>query len=168
MAYSRNAVTLRKNLKLVEPLLSRKDFAWHGVANPHAFAYKIRECLYVAMLYPDEFPQLAEAAEHYRVMTASNSVVAMYLKKAEPVSQVLDVVTVITNPISVMQVIEAWNKQDEPRRALQVVDCGLSVGELSRLEMWAAAQVPAWHVVYTGDHTLRLEPLTTETTHAQG
>jgi hypothetical protein len=73
MGYSTSKETLMQRLPDLQLLIQGKGCIW--TVEPHdradKFAYKIREALYIASLYPDEFPELVSARENFVIEVVS-------------------------------------------------------------------------------------------------
>lgn len=157
MGYSSNPVTVHNNAELLAPLLTGSNYVWTNLPNPRATAYKLRECIRIACLYPDQFPRLAQLGPRYRISVVNGTVAAQYFSAEELKIEKKDVAAVLNNPISVMDIVQFWLDQPEPRKPILVTAPNLTNAEIGRLEHWASKLDPKWKVV-VGEGTIRLEP----------
>lgn len=102
MGYSRSPKTLEAIRPLLDDLERGLACVWEvAPGEEHKWAYKVREALYIARLFPDRYPALAQAADAFKVevaergrvraVTAGNTLQPKVLGSAVPiVSQGLD------------------------------------------------------------------------------
>jgi hypothetical protein len=78
MGYSTSKQTLNQMLPDLTLLAEGKGCIWKVDPNEaHKYAYKIREALYIASLYPDEYPELVRARDEFVIeITSSREVQA--------------------------------------------------------------------------------------------
>lgn len=161
MGYSTSIATVRKAAPVLQPLLSGQDFCWTGLPDPQGFAYKLRECLHIARQNPAEFPQLSKFAHKYRIEVLTGSVYARMIPDAgtshpQPLTQNGTAASVVNNPSTVLEVVQAWLRQQPATTPILITDCHFTNAELERLEKWATQQQPAWKLEQTSDTSLTL------------
>lgn len=143
MGYSKSRTTLLKMLPKLEPLERGEPCTWRvDSMSADKFAYKVREALYIARLYANEFPELAEAAQRYRVSVKGPGLVA-----AEPHLPMGPVLSVeggeelsatpkeVLGPQSDLSIMEEW--LDRKLESLHFPEANLDNEELERLYHWA-------------------------------
>src|SRR5689334_84425 len=73
MGYSANPELVERRKHLLVHLESGTPCSWTVTKNLHdtnQYAWEIREALYIASLYPDRFPKLAEAHKRFSIRVA--------------------------------------------------------------------------------------------------
>lgn len=161
MAYSRSPVTLIRRKPHIEPMFRGETQRWiapfpEDTTEATTWAYKIRECLYVAKRHPGRFPTLARNAERYYVEVLDEKTVQASISNGAILGQM----AAITLPDAAPQPITF----SEAISRFEIVQCLLRTGagasgplyfpnatlaplELSKLATWAISLDPAWTVV---------------------
>lgn len=85
MSYSTNPITLRRIEATLAPLTIGKTLRWDKPAGEDhrwagRWAYKIREALSIAQLYPEQFERLAAVAPLVRVVVHDARIVEAYVE----------------------------------------------------------------------------------------
>jgi hypothetical protein len=89
VSYSRNPITLRRIYDSIAPLGAGRNLRWI-TPDPRdkgwaaRWAYKVREGLSIAALYPERFPELAAVAPNVKVEVLGSVVEARLLTLAAP------------------------------------------------------------------------------------
>lgn len=180
MGYSTNPVTIRKMIGELGGLLHGRPEVWQRGADAPKFAYKLRECLAIAQLYPNEFPGLAKAARELTIKVDGGTVMAMPKKMREMVhspekswvseQKVLPAGWEMTNaenpeysliaPETIAQVIQFWLNTQPGLEPIKLLNVTFTNSELQQLTKWAANLEPAWAVTHepgTSTLVLRLD-----------
>lgn len=168
MGYSTNKQTLISMLPELELLKQGKQCIW-TVENSKHFAYKVREALYIARLYQKEFPELAIAADMFRIEVLSDSQVQARLAKGTTAARVKAVGGVVNTgmeeagpskrmagPQTATTIIQTWLDSQPSNDKFFFPEAKLSREELLKLHSWAVKQgwlffVDSW----TGGLTLQ-------------
>lgn len=170
MGYSRNPATLLKLRPILTELEAGRTCHWRTDSDPFRLAYKIREALYIAKLYPARFPALAAAADHFTLRVVDKSVEAIPKSYAQP----LDGQMMIgekdqpsTEPVvfsrffegnggqTAMSIIQAWHEAQPSQGALHWPNAHLTKDELIKLYNWT--QEIHW-LMFEADGGLTLKP----------
>ena len=155
MGYSRSVQTLINMLPHLELLHQDRPCKWTTEpGGAHKFAYKLREALYIARLYAGQFPELARAADRYRIEILSDRQV-----QARPAAgttaatvETLPVATVTTGmevaggprqmsgPQSAASIMQTWLDAQPTNDKFYFAEARLSNDELLKLHRWAKEQ----------------------------
>lgn len=156
MGYSRSVKTLEDFYQYVKPLENMEPYTW--ICEPGAqgrTAYKIRECMALAIAFRDRYPKLAEAAAHFSIheIRGTNKIEARR-STAPTEALILGGSNVApqhggTGDRSVgravstsgeqtfFTIVEAWNKSQPSNTPIHFAHANLSDGDLARLYAWA-------------------------------
>lgn len=162
MGYSKSLKTLQEFYHHVQPLEKGENYVWvteQGFTGK--LAYKIRECFYIASLYPVQYPRLAEVARHFVIeeVAGTNKVQARWTSaptEALVLSSGYATVspqhggtvaslgrTIATSGEQTMfTVIEAWRASQPSNTPIHFPSARLSDTELLGLYNWAKAWKP--------------------------
>lgn len=146
MAYSTSRKTLEAMLPLLEPLKSG-PCEWTTPPELVAkLAYKIREAFYIARLYRDEYPEIAQAADTYKLSVSRDGIIravhatvqtARVTQIAAPTRQAASLEHFGSQ--SVESILRAWrDAQMKGQRKLHFGEARLSPAELMELFDWCA------------------------------
>lgn len=153
MGYSTSKQTLEDFRHQLTYLEQGKEQVWlTEVGKAGYIAYKIRECLYIARLYPTEYPQLAAAAENFTVeVVAPNKVQAR--AAGNPTQAVI-----MTQGAGEHPKESVTHGLEDPRRRAGLATAGPQTS-FSIIEVWKKAQ-PSNDPIYFPDAALDEEQLT--------
>jgi hypothetical protein len=140
-------------------------------------AYKIRECLYLAIQYRDQFPKLAEAAGRFSIheIRGTNKIEARW-STAPTEALILGGSNVApqhggTGDRSVgravstsgeqtfFTVVEAWNKSQPSNTPIYFAHASLSDTDLLRLYQWAQGRTPPLMIMLGEEGGFTLGPV---------
>lgn len=175
MGYSKSKATLDKFRPFLEQVEKGGFPAWdvkEGQADK--LAYRIREALYIARLYPEAYPELARVSAGIRVVVTSPSHVEIKAAVGTPEAVLLAdpgesalAVQGIANaekPVATQQqnmtaeqVIEAWKGQQPSNSKLTFPYANLEPAELLKLHEWSSKLTPPW-LMLEFDGKLTLQP----------
>lgn len=162
MAYSESPATLEKiRPHLVKLELGQGDlFTVPAGMTARQLAYKIREALYIATLFPGQYPELAKAAQIFKIQVVNRRQVQAVLTDKQTMAKVTTGGTVEHGgePAGVMSpkvmgkqtagsIIEhVLNLQRlQPSNApMTWPEAALSYEDKTRLYTWSKAQTPPW------------------------
>jgi hypothetical protein len=165
MGYSTSPRTLERILDKLAPLAEGKSTRWETApGQAERWAYRVREALSIALLYPDRFPALAKHASHYTVeVVAGNAVQAVYaantaevavVQHVEPVPRQGQTVhskpgapIVVAGVRTAFDIIDYWLRAQPTNDPLRFPDALLDAEELDRLAAWANTLTPRWMVL---------------------
>lgn len=171
MAYSTSRKTLDKQLPNLQYLEAGKACVWRNlVGKAPWFSYKIREALYIAKLYPESYPNLAKAADAFRIEVVDANTVQAVLSAPyggtgiiiegtqgqTAVNQIADA----TKPYEKMgkqtaaSIIESWLKVQPSNTIMSFPQANLEPEDLIRLHKWASAQ--GW-IFFEADGAITLQ-----------
>lgn len=159
MGYSRSIETVRGREGWLGSLMEGLPTAWAcNLGTEHDVAYQVRECFYIAKLYPGTFPGLETAAKHFVVETTPGRVAARERIAKVPVTmqlngtEAIDKINAVSDPTkhiageisrvgpkSVMRIAQDWISMGS-RGILHCPQAGLSSEELLKLARWARAE----------------------------
>lgn len=177
MGYSRSKRTLLKLQPLLSELEAGKDARWNLASgmSPEMFAYKVREALYVASLFPNEFPQLAEAHRNFKVEIVDRSTVQAVFKphlggtggvEKATVTHGLQDGGVAPNTLAGHQtaesVIAAWHAVQPSNTPMKFPQARMSKEELTKLYQWCGERTPPWYMFVDINGGLVLRPKTAD------
>lgn len=182
MGYSTNPVTIRKMIGELGGLLHGRPEVWQRGADAPKFAYKLRECLAIAQLHPNEFPGLAKAARELTIKMDGGTVMAMPRKvrmegimngqpfeanlthrdlrraPTEPEEWPDQAPNILFVPETVAQAIQFWLNAQPTMEPVEFRNATFTNAELQQLTKWAANLEPAWAVTHEpGSTTLVLQ-----------
>lgn len=163
MGYSTNPRTLDQIRPLLDNLEKGLSCTWEvSAGSENKWAYKVREALYIARLYKDRYPALAQAADAFKIEIAQRGVV-----RAVPAGNTLEPrvlssggpVTVnhgidgdtpglahktrsvsLTGPQSAESILHAWFMTQPSNQPLYFPDAALDHNELIKLHGLASDQ----------------------------
>ena len=180
MGYSRSRDVLRQMIPQLKQVLDQEIKGWEldDQQQARTWAYKIREALKIASLYPEEFPEYARMAQNYKVIERSQYVL-LELKERRQVTPVgiKGVLRVPTTSVGPTAKVVSEEELAAPHTDVQVDksvenmiaicsatkrerevfrNAKLSNTDMIRLYEWAQAQEPKWMIFSAmGDVTLR-------------
>lgn len=178
MGYSKNPITIRKMIGELGGLLQGRPEVWQRGEGADKFGYKVRECLAIAQLYPNEFPGLAKAARELTIKVDGGTVMAMPKKQRThvPISptihqqttprdelglndlEELGAPTILFAPETVAQAIQFWLNTQPSIQPVEFRNVTFTNAEIQQLTKWAANLEPAWAVTHEpGSTTLVLQ-----------
>lgn len=148
MAYSTSRKTLDKMLEHLEPMLQNPQGCTWVSNRPHAFAYKLREALYIAGLYWEDYPRVAKLADRFAItVRLPDQIMAIPKEAAGPVLRVenggdsgepLDTrneLIQVKGMQTVSMVMESWMAGNAKKMTFP--DARLRKDELQALYRWA-------------------------------
>lgn len=172
MAYSRSPKTLDERRPLLVSLERDEEHEWRVEPGTEIeFAQAIREALYVAALYPDYYPTLAQASARFRIIRPPKSVGVVRAVRKKHLTAA-DMLTIdhaaqlsVREITQIEQAKEAWGRvasTDLPRLEFPALSPS-SVDMLAFYE-WASANDLLLFVIPGGGirvcrHTPELAPL---------
>lgn len=170
MAYSESTKTLEKIRPLLSDLEKGLGTKWTLVNGMSArdFAYKVREALYIATLYPSQYPELAKAHGLFRIEKVDKSTVQAVFKNRTLDMGAISAVTVhgletaehgpvtLAGEQTAASVIGAWHAAQPSNTPMHFPQANLERGELLKLYTWAAKRTPRWLVMVANDGALTL------------
>jgi hypothetical protein len=160
MGYSNNPELVEARRDLLAPLERGESCQWKipgGWPETKQAAFKIREALRIAGLYPQRFPALAEAASRFAIHIVAQGLIEARLRSTPnvetapthvftPQSQAIDqplgrdIPTVgIT---TAEQVILSWMHRGPSNDPLRLTSVAMSQEELTQLWRWTEAHTP--------------------------
>lgn len=168
MGYSKSVETLLGRFEYVKPLENGQPYVWiiQGAEGPITsrdldnWAYKMRECLYIASLreYRDRFPKLAAVAGRYVITpvygtnkvtaTLSNSPTEVQILQGEASPQhgtsdmPLGRAIATAGEQTVFSIIEAWKMAQPNSTPISFPQAKLPYPQLVALWKWAKAHRP--------------------------
>jgi hypothetical protein len=166
MGYSTSRQTLERMRSSLNVLASGKPCSWQTEPNEsHKVAYKIREALYIARLYPDEYPDLARAARDFRISVVSSREVIAERIGNHSLATVKELVFGTDKPSldltqqkvelpEAANIVSAWMKKPDGKHYFPQVN--LSPEELLKLYNWSQAYDLIFFVA--GDGSITLQP----------
>jgi hypothetical protein len=169
MGYSDSAKTLDEIRPLLSSLEKGQGTAWtvpEGM-KPAKFAHKIREALHIARLYPERYPQLAKAAQTFKIQIVNSRQVQAVLtdkqtglglvREYSPAQHGLETAGPIPHKVMGQQsadsIIMHINRlqQTQPSNAtMSWPQADLSHEDKIRLLRWCGKQTPAWILLVSG------------------
>lgn len=167
MSYSTSPLTLNRILREYAPLLQGKACIWHRPlgADPnrwaHRWAYKLREGLTIAKLYPEQFRELAQLADDVKIVTTAVTV-EMYLSLRPAVEvEVREITQRIAPEVAHSQttfedVLHMWQERRRSGVKLYVEKHSLTEAEQQRLAH--TLRLDGWMVLRSRDGALTLAP----------
>jgi hypothetical protein len=163
----------------MQPLLSNLDQGLDAQWNlapgmsPEMFAYKVREALYVASLFPHEFPRLAEAHKNFKVEIVNRTVVQAVFRPYTGGSGGVEKVTVthglqggeaapttLAGPQTAASVIAAWHATQPSNTPMKFPQAGMAKDELTKLYQWCSERTPVWYMFVDINGGLVIRPRT--------
>jgi hypothetical protein len=170
MGYSRNIETLKQRIALgwFDRLLKSGPTKWETQeGQAHTLAYQIRECFYIARLYPKgvghsgdtqvNFKDLAEASKLYTIEIVSNSVVQARRKQGTTETTVLSVgapmvntgmenakATNLSGQHTADSVIAHIKSQQPSNEKFFFPQALLNNDDMMKLYGWAQTATPPW------------------------
>lgn len=175
MGYSRSRKTLDKMLPLLDKLKAGEGTQWHlaqGV-EPERFAYKIREALHVASLFPDIYPELAAAANNFKIEIVDRlTVQAVYRPAVLGLNNSGESAGVTVHGLesgdrgrvthageqTAMSVIQAWHNNQPSNTPMNFPQACLERDDLLKLHTWASKRTPPWIMLVSMEGALTLTP----------
>jgi hypothetical protein len=168
MGYSTSRQTLNQMLSDLELLAEGKGCIWRVDPNEaHKFAYKVREALYIASLYPDEYPVLASARDEFVIeITSSREVQARKargkstasVRPFEGVNTGLEEGGLIKRLIgahTAESIIQSWTEVQPNNDRFFFPEANLPEDDLIRLHQWAETKKLIFFVSQDGGLTLQ-------------
>ncbi len=173
MAYSRSPATLDAMILSgqLSELAAGRGCRWRTPPNEsHRHAYKVREALFIAALYPDQYPELATAAQKFTIEVTSSREVQARLAK-----QTTEAATLATGigqdghvspntglekagraiatagPQSQFTIIDAWVKAQPNSDPMYFPQANLDEGQLTQLYNWATNCTPPLMLMVNGE-----------------
>lgn len=177
MGYSKNLENLRSFYTHVKALEQGEPYMWYLEADAKPgdidrLAYRIRECLYLAKLYPTAYPGLTAAADRYII-----EVVDGFKVQARLTSTIIPEAVILTEgtrvdpvhggdtshagqalategPQTEFTIIEVWTKAAKAGNAntpLYFPQAALGYGSLVNLWRWCQARRPKLMILVDGD-----------------
>lgn len=160
MGYARNSATVRKHYEELAPLLAFRTFVWQK-DDPAAWAYKVRECLNIAVKKREDFPGLARVGDLFKkgelqIVTAGKSVIARFLlveppghtaitlPESQTIVEDKSAFDVLDNPPAVVTVVDYWLRVVPRTKPILLTNCQFTNTELDQLEKWAMSE--GWRV----------------------
>jgi hypothetical protein len=181
MAYSESEKTLEK----IRPQLARLEAGnaciWTGLkgisGGSRRFAYKLREGLFIAKLYKDKYPDLAKAADNFKIERVDadkvQAVVATKGTTETPVLVDAPAAAPVVNqglavaekkpvnragPQSAATIIQVWHDVQPSNTPLTFPQANLSREEKLKLHTWATGR----HLMlFIADARVTMQPYTT-------
>lgn len=171
MGYSES----RKTLERIRPFLSELEKGlgtrWDLVDGVSAtdFAYKMREGLYIATLYKEEYPELALAHATFRIERVDRRTVQAVFKNKTLNMRDATVVTVhgldnaekgpttLMGQMDATRVIGAWHNMQPSNTPMHFPQAAMTKEELIKLYTWAEKRTPKWLLLVANDGSLTLQ-----------
>ena len=172
MSYSTSPITLQRIIREYAPLLQGSSCIWQrpqGLSDEASvrwsgrWSYKLREGLYVAKLYPAEFPELAQIADSVRITTTPQSVEMVLLSRPQVVAETRNVpkhvapeqVKYIVNFRGIVEHLADHLAKGNTGK-LYFANTHLSATDVKALAV--SAQSAGWMVLQSRDGALTLAP----------
>lgn len=174
MAYSESRKTLAKVRHYLADLEKGVGTKWNlapGVSARH-FAYKMREGLYIANLYKEEYPELAQAYATFRIEIVGKHDVQAVFKNRTLDGSVNGQVTVhglegaehgpttLAGEQTAASMIGAWHNAQPSNTPMTFPNANLDREELEKLYRWAEARTPKWLLMVADGGRITLTPYT--------
>lgn len=176
MAYSENRSTLDK----IRPLLVKLEMGQGDLFNvppgmsARQLAYKIREALYIANLFAADYPQLAVAAQTFKIKVVNKRQVQAVLTDKQTMAKVTtggtvehggEVAGVLSTKVmgkqtaaSIIEHILNLQRIQPSNAPMTWPEGALSYEEKTRLYTWCKAQTPAWLLLIADDQVTVTRP----------
>lgn len=152
MAYSKSPVTLIRRRRHVEPLFRGERTRWvapfpDGV-DAATWAYKVRECLHVAIKNQRRFPELAKLAKDYRVEVLNDNTVEAFIEGQEDSGSLLAPSASASEPTTLpgtsrFDVVNAFREGVLGTGPWVFPAVRLGMADRAKLEAWGKASEPA-------------------------
>lgn len=170
MANSISPKTVENRRELLKDLEAGKTTRWTTAVDPLAtrrLANQIREALFVARKFPEQFPALAQAAERFSIHIVTDGLIEARVKPTKTETSASSSVpthggetlgterTSLVGLGSAAQVINSWKAHLPSSDALHFTRTQLSQGELRELYKWTRTWKPKL-MILVGDDTLTL------------
>lgn len=162
MPFSRNPDLVRQRAALVADLKSGGASIWRVPPNPQdtqKYAQQIRETLFIASLYPDQFPELAAAHKNFAIHVVGPGLIEAKLKPnadgttgQAPWGKEQHTVELST----AHDIAEAWQKHLPSSDPLKFENHQLSPDELKLLYKWCNDRTPKLMMLVTNTGHLTL------------
>ena len=185
MGYSTSRLTLNAQIEAgnLDQLLRGQGCRW--IVQPgeaSKFAYKIREALYIARLYADDYKTLADAAANFTIEVVNPTTVQARLTKTPTEATILTAapephgqppvrsqapthgLDIARRPITTagqqteFSIIDVWQKAQPSLDPIHFPDAALSNEQLERLWKWAEGRTPSLMIMVSGNG-LTLSPI---------
>lgn len=178
MGYSRNPKTLEAGIQMgwFDQLLKGENCSWTVKdLDVETFAYKIREGLRIASIYPQRFPELAAAHGLFKIQVVDRETVqAIYRPRgtgttASGVSGSVVVhgleggeraPTDVAGQQTAATVVQAWHNTQPSNTPMKFPNANMEREELIKLYDWAKKRTPAWYMFVAANGALTLMPAT--------
>lgn len=171
MAYSTSPTTIENMSEHLEPLRQMRSYRWSTPkGRAHRLAQRIRECFAIARSNRDRYPELAAAADFFRIEVPNTYTVQAIPKetqtvRGEPLDEQPSAGGVeFGGPqtrvglSTAMEVIDAWTKHLPSNDTMHFPQTVLPTDELVALHRWARGRTPRLMMfVPEGSLTLSLE-----------
>ena len=172
MGYSKSKKTLEKIRPQLAQLELGLNASWRTQeGGADFFAYKVREALFIAKLYREEYLELAKMADTTRVVVVSPSLVETKAAVGTPeaVIQSGNAAVVVqglaeggrepstTSPHTAAAVIAEWQRRQPSNDKLHFPQANLPREELLKLHTWASNLTPSW-LFFEFDGAITLQP----------
>lgn len=153
MGYSRSPHTLRKIEAELAPLTAGKPHAWRVAdRRPDKWAYKVHEGLYIASLYPEEFPALAAVRDSYEIVIVGRDVVEARPRSTAGASSSAASVgpPAVLYCRSLTDIVDYWLKQ-QPSAPVCFPNAHLTPGDEEALTAFCSSRTPPWTAAVAPD-----------------
>lgn len=163
MGYSLNSQIVQRKRHLLALLEKGIEQSWsikEELKGTRDFAYQLREVLWIATQFPDQFPGLARAHKEWRIEVVSAGHIRAVPKKPRGYveTNVTDVgpgkPMSLKGPQSADDVISAWRMHLPSNDALNFTDVALDLNQLTKLHEFAVANGPKLMILYDEDAKL--------------
>jgi hypothetical protein len=181
MAYSESKKTLDKIRPQLQKLEIGEECVWTGLkgiaGGSQRFAYKLREGLYIARQHPSDYPDLARAAENFRIERIDADKVQAVLapkgtnetpvlsKAAKPAETVVNqgmaeagkAPVNRVGPQTAASIIQAWHDVQPSNSPLTFPQAALGREEKVKLYQWA---IQRHLLIFIADSRVTMQPFT--------
>lgn len=158
MAYSISPKTLERIRPLLKPLEEGTSWRWTAPGAARLLAYKLREGLYIARLYREQYPDLARASENFRIQVIDNDNVQATQKQSfttevmaaveshngeQPTAMIVSGTEIagkpheLVGPTSAAQIVGFWTSAQPSNSAFTFPQATLDMAEMVKLYEWA-------------------------------
>lgn len=171
MGYGTNAQTVLDRMAVLQPLEALQTHQWvvkGGYKETAKEAYRIREGLYIAGLYPSRFPKLAAAAERMSIHVVARGIIEARLKPTSSVESAPAHLRQVTHGLepfgrevptvsmsTAQECIDSWIAHQPSNDPVRFVNTVLSPDELLKLYQWTRTHWPKL-IILLGEHNKTL------------
>jgi hypothetical protein len=157
MGYSLNQQIVQRRRHLLVNLERGIEASWvitGDLKETRDFAYELREALWIAAQFPEDFPELAKAHKEWRIEIVRAGHVRAVPKKKRGYAEtnVSDVgpgkPMSLKNPHTADEVVAAWRMHLPSSDALNFTEVDLNLDQMTKLYEFAVSHAPKLMILY--------------------